>query len=250
MQSSREIIERMTSMGDERQAGHLMRFFKTGKGEYGEGDHFLGIRVPDTRLVACGCTSLPLSEVRILLLSRWHEIRLCGFLILVDKFSRFSGRRLLNDAESIAAREEIVRFYLDNALCANNWDLVDLSAPKIIGRWLILPSLSTDAVKWETLDRLAGSGNLWEQRIAMVSTMTPTHECDYSYALRYAGLFLSHKHDLMHKAVGWMLREVGKKDINVLRAFLTAHHGNIPRTTLRYAIERMPEEECRMWMKK
>lgn len=240
----------MTSMGDEKQAGHLMRFFKTGKGEYGEGDRFLGIRVPQTRLISRDGSGLPLPEVHELLSSPWHEIRLCGFLILVDKFARLSGRRLLNDTDSIAAREEIVRFYLSNACRANNWDLVDLSAPKIIGKWLILPSLSTDVEKRETLDSLAASDSLWEQRIVMVSTMTPTHECDYSYALHYAELFLAHRHDLMHKAVGWMLREVGKKDTNVLRAFLTAHHGNIPRTTLRYAIERMPEEERRMWMEK
>lgn len=250
MQSSREIIEKMTAMGDGMQAAHLMRFFKTGKGEYGEGDRFLGLRVPQTRLVAHGGAALPLSEVSLLLCSVWHEIRLCGFLILVEKFSRLSARRLLHGAGSIAEREEIVRFYLDNARRADNWDLVDLSAPKIIGRWLTLPSLSTAAAKLETLDRLAGGGNLWEQRIAMVSTMTPTHGGDYSYALRYAEHFLGHSHDLMRKAVGWMLREVGKKDINVLRAFLASHHREMSRTTLRYAIERMPEEERRMWMEK
>lgn len=249
MKSSSDIVDVMTAMRNEKEAEHLARFFKTGEGEYGEGDRFLGVRVPQTRQVARSGTDLPLCEVRELLLSEWHEIRLCGFLILVEKFSGLSSRRKMDDGASIAEREKIVFFYLDNACRANNWDLVDLSAPKILGTWLALPSLAKETGKLEILDRFAGSNSLWEQRIVMVCTMTPIHDGDYSYALRYAELFLGHRHDLMHKAVGWMLREIGKKDINVLRAFLAAHYAVMPRTTLRYAIERMTEEERRMWMK-
>ncbi|WP_288317614.1 DNA alkylation repair protein [Xylanibacter caecicola] len=244
-----EVAATMEALGDEEQRNILKRFFKTGKGEYGEGDDFLGIKVPVTRSVALAAAGLPHGETEKLLASPKHEIRLCGFLILVEQFRKISGKRAASDPDCMKTREEAVNFYLQHARCANNWDLVDLSAPKIIGQWLVMPSTSSEEHKRETLDRLATSSNLWEQRIAIVSTMTPIRNGDFRHVLRYAERLLTHRHDLIHKAVGWMLREVGKKDIGVLRAFLKQHLKSMPRTTLRYAIERMDDVERKYWMK-
>lgn len=224
-----------------------MRFFKTGPGQYGEGDQFLGIKVPETRLVAKEAYDLPLREVEQLLHSQWHEIRLCGFLILTYKMEKLAKKKLLLDAEAIKMRDSIVRLYIKNADYANNWDLVDLSAPKIIGHWLLLPSEISD--KEKILDSLAESRVLWRQRIAMVSTWKTTQQGDYSYAMRYAEKLLHHPHDLMHKAVGWMLREVGKRGgKELLDDFLEQHAATMPRTALRYAIELLPEQERQHWM--
>lgn len=249
MTTAEDVVRTMRGLGDERQKEILSRFFKTGKGEYGEGDKFLGIKVPVTRQVAKAAV-LPAEETALLLASPLHEVRLCGFLILVEQFMKLSKKRFLDDRQSMRERENIVAFYLKHAKRANNWDLVDLSAPKIVGQWLVLPSESDEGYKWKTLDRLAKSPCLWEQRIAMVCTMTPIRHGDFRYVLRYAEMLLAHKHDLMHKAVGWMLRETGKKDISVLRSFLGKHHAAMPRTTLRYAIERMDDEERKSWMKR
>lgn len=240
----------MELLGDENQKNILKRFFKTGKGEYGEGDEFLGIKVPVTRSVALTAAELPPCETEKLLASPIHEIRLCGFLILVEQFRKISGKKAASGHGYMQAREDMANFYLKHARCANNWDLVDLSAPKIIGQWLVMPSISSDEEKLRTLDRLASSHNLWEQRIAMVSTLTPIRHGDFRYVLRYAEQLLYHKHDLIHKAVGWMLREAGKKDIAILRAFLKKHHATMPRTALRYAIERMERDEREFWMRK
>lgn len=245
-----EVINAMQKLGDSKQQEILKRFFKTGKGEYGEGDEFLGIKVPVTRGIALAAADLTFEETEKLLASPIHEIRLCAWLILVEQFRRLSGRKQQACPQCMQAREDIVNFYLRHARCANNWDLVDLSAPKIIGQWLIMPSVSGDEEKLQTLDRLASSQNLWEQRIAMVSTLTPIRHGDFRHVLRYAEHLLHHKHDLIHKAVGWMLREAGKKDITVLRAFLKKHHATMPRTALRYAIERMEKDEREFWMKK
>jgi len=242
------VTDVLTALGDRQQREILKRFFKTGKGEYGEGDEFIGIKVPVTRSVALAAASLPPGETARLLASPIHEIRLCGFLILVEQFRRAAGKRAADDPRCINERDGLVRFYLKHARRANNWDLVDLSAPKITGLWLVLPSACSDEDKRRTLDRLATSRCLWEQRIAIVSTYTPTRLGDMRYVLRYAEMLLTHKHDLIHKAVGWMLREAGKKDITVLRAFLRKHHADMPRTTLRYAIERMDAEERKMFL--
>lgn len=235
-------------MKNDSQRTILMSFFKTGKGEYGEGDQFLGIKVPQTRAVARFAHELRLPEIKKLLDSPWHEIRLCGFLILVGQMQRHASRRLQNAPAAIEERERIVDFYIENARLANNWDLVDLSAPKIIGTWLTLPSRRSEEEKFALMDRLAGSSCLWEQRIVIVATITPTRNGDLRYVLRYSELLLLHPHDLMHKAVGWMLRELGKRDMSILRAFLNNHHADMSRTTLRYAIERMSERERRFWM--
>ena len=246
--TANDITEALLALEDSAQRQVLLRFFKTGKGEYGEGDQFLGIRVPEVRLVAKTAVGLPLEEVPTLLLSPWHEVRLCGLLILTYQMERLCKPRLLHDPQAIEARDAIVALYLQYADRANNWDLVDLSAPKIIGNWLLVPTRLGD--KTEVLDALADSPVLWRQRIAMVSTWKTTQQGDPTYALSYAERLLHHTHDLMHKAVGWMLREVGKRgNKTLLESFLGQHASTMPRTTLRYAIEQLPENERLYWMK-
>ncbi len=254
MTTAKEIIEYMESMQDEEQRRILMRFFKTGPGEYGEGDEFLGLKVPQTREVVKAVRDTPLSEVPELLLSRWHEVRLCGLLILVEQFEKLSVKRLAHDAEAIRKRDEILTLYLRYAEQANNWDLVDLSVPKILGHWLLLPTAlgdGTDDYKRQVLDKLAHSDNLWRQRMSMVCTWKTSQQGDASWCLRYAEIHLHHPHDLMHKAVGWMLREMGKRvSMDILRDFLRQHAHEMPRTALRYAIEKMSDAERKEWMGK
>lgn len=250
MQTAKEIITSMESLQDERQRLILMQFFKTAPGQYGYGDRFLGIKVPQTRKVVKEAKELPLDEVPTLLLSPWHEVRLCGFLILVEKFEKLSTKRLTDNSEATRQRDDIVRLYLRYAEQANNWDLVDLSAPKIIGGWLLMPSfLGEREYKEHLLDDLANSPCLWKQRISMVCTWKTSQQGDPSWCLRYAEIHLHHPHDLMHKAVGWMLREMGKRvSMSLLRDFLRQHVHEMSRTTLRYAIEKMPDTERKMWM--
>ena len=197
-----------------------------------------------------------MSEIPALLTSSWHEVRLCGFLVLVDKFERLATKRLENDAQAIRRRDEVVSLYLRYAEQANNWDLVDLSVYKILGHWLLLPTclggseagLHAD-YKRQVLDQLAASDNLWRQRMSIVCTWYPSHHADPSWCLRYAEIHLHHPHDLMHKAVGWMLREMGKAtSMDLLRDFLRQHVHEMPRTMLRYAIEKMPVAERKHWM--
>ena len=246
--TAKEIITYMESLKNEEQRFHLMRFFKTAPGQYGEDDEFLGIKVPQTRaVVKMVDKNFPLSEIPELLMSNWHEIRLCGLLIMVAKFEKLSTRKLINDETAIKQRDEIIKMYLEYAERANNWDLVDLSAPKILGNWLLLPTLLGD--KHDIIDGLAHSKNLWRQRMSIVCSWRTSQAGDPSWCLRYAEIHLNHKHDLMHKAVGWMLREMGKRvSIELLRAFLTQHVHEMPRTTLRYAIEKMPEQERKNWL--
>lgn len=220
----------------------LMGFFKTGKGQYGEGDEFLGLKVPETRAFVKEYRDLPLPEVQKLLDCKWHEVRLCGFLILVEQYnSRKATKR---------GKEVILDMYLSNTRNANNWDLVDLSCYKILGKWLVESEATTEE-KLRLMDKLANSDSLWEQRISVVSTMATLKAGDASYTLRYARHHLYHKHDLMHKAVGWLLREMGKQcGIEALRGFLSEYAATMPRTALRYAIEKMDQEEREHWMKK
>ena len=249
--AAKEITAYMESLHNEEQRQILMRFFKTASGEYGYGDEFLGIKVPQTRkVVGLVARDFPLSEVPVLLTSRWHEVRLCGLLILVSQFERYATKRLLEDADAIRRRDEILTLYLKYAERANNWDLVDLSAPKILGRWLLLPSALGDRQhKQQVLDRLAASTCLWEQRMSIVCTWMTSRQGDPSWCLRYAERHLHHPHDLMHKAVGWMLREMGKQvSMDLLRDFLRQHVREMPRTMLRYAIEKMDEKERKYWM--
>jgi 3-methyladenine DNA glycosylase AlkD len=212
---------------------YLPRFFKTGKGGYGEGDRFLGVVVPNTRLVAKRHKDDPLEVVAELLQSPWHECRLCALLMLVERFKK------RNEAE----RRQIVDLYLAHTASINNWDLVDLSAPGLIGVYL------ADKPR-ALLYRLVESPLLWEQRIAIVSTYTLIKRGDYLDTIALAERLLSHRHDLMHKSVGWMLREVGKRDKELLLQFLEKHSTEMPRTMLRYAIEKFPEEERQWWLRR
>ena len=242
----------MESLRNEEQRRVLMGFFKTGPGEYGEGDEFLGLKVPQTREVVRAAKDLPLSEVPVLLMSRWHEVRLCGLLIMVDMFEKQATKRLTHDAKAICKRDEILTMYLKYAEQANNWDLVDLSAPKILGHWLLLPTNlgdGTEDYKRQVVDELAQSSNLWRQRMSIVCTWKTSQMGDASWCLRYAEIHLHHPHDLMHKAVGWMLREMGKRvSMELLREFLRQHAHEMPRTALRYAIEKMTDAERKQWM--
>ena len=275
MTTAKEIIEYMESLRNEEQRENLMRFFKTAPGEYGYGDEFLGLKVPETREVvkaavkrvasdACigpsereqarpkvrAVKDIPIDEVPALLMSKWHEVRLCGLLILVEKFEKLATKRLENDEKAIRGRDEILTMYLRYAERANNWDLVDLSVHKILGHWLLLPSnLGDRDYKIKVLDDLAASDNLWKQRMSIVCSWKTSQQGDPSWCLRYAEIHLYHPHDLMHKAVGWMLREMGKRvSMDLLRDFLRQHAHEMPRTMLRYAIEKMPEEERKQWM--
>ena len=250
--TAKEIIGYMESLRNEEQRHVLMGFFKTGPGEYGEGYEFLGLKVPQTREVVRAAKDLLLSEIPTLLMSRWHEVRLCGLLIMVDIFEKQATKRLTHDDKAISKRDEILTMYLKYAEQANNWDLVDLSAPKILGHWLLLPTHlgdGTENYKRQVLDELAQSSNLWRQRMSIVCTWKTSQMGDASWCLRYAEIHLHHSHDLMHKAVGWMLREMGKRvSMELLREFLRQHIHEMPRTALRYAIEKMTDAERKQWM--
>lgn len=251
IKTASQVIDHMMTLANESQAQHLMRFFKTAPGSYGYGDSFLGIKVPVTRNVVAQCKEMPLDEVDQLLHSQWHEVRLCGLLVLVDKFEALCSRRLLNNNDIISQRDSILNFYLNHSHCANNWDLVDLSVYKILGRWLLVPSQVSAAQKLATIDTLAASDNLWQQRMSIVCTLAPLKVGNPAFTLRYAEWHLHHSHDLMHKAVGWMLREMGKRvSMDLLREFLDLHTTTMPRTTLRYAIEHMNADERKKWMQK
>jgi len=214
----------------------LARFFKTGPGQYGEGDVFIGATVPQSRAVAKAYKDLLLEEISTLLHSRVHEERLVALFILIEQFKAAGQRR---DEKT---REKIYRFYLDNTAYINNWDLVDLSASRIVGPYL------EDKPK-DILRKLALSKSLWERRIAMISTFHYIWNGDPKWGLEIAEILLNDKHDLIHKAVGWMLREIGKNcGENVLTNFLDEHTGVIPRTTLRYAIEKFPEEKRQKYL--
>lgn len=216
------IIKALREYCDEEKKIVLPCFFKTGKGEYGEGDRFLGIVVPNTRKVAKEFSDVSLDVVEALLESEWHECRLCALLILVERFRKNP--------------EDTVRFYLDHTKGINNWDLVDLSAPYILGTYL------TRKEDRSVLYELASSDIMWEQRIAVVSTLMLIRHNQFEDTLKLAAMFLGTRHDLMQKAVGWMLREVGKRDENLLKEFLDKHCAVMPRTMLRYAIEKFPPE--------
>jgi 3-methyladenine DNA glycosylase AlkD len=212
------------ALGSPERAKHSLRFFRTGPGEYGEGDKFFGLSVPEMRAIAKRYRDLGHDEVLELLQSEWHEDRLVALLLLVDNYKRGDDAR----------RQRIHRAYLTNTKRINNWDLVDMSAGQVVGGHLEVTEISL-------LERLARSKDLWERRIAIVATFHFIKHHQLAPTLRIAELLLSDSHDLIHKAVGWMLREVGKKDRKVLDAFLAKHYRTMPRTMLRYAIERHPE---------
>lgn len=238
--TSEDIAECLESQQDEQQRIILSRFFKTGKGEYGEGDRFLGLKVPQTRAVVREAKlKVTLPEIAELLKSEWHEVRLSGFLLLVEEMSAALPKRGKDTPEQALRRRLILDLYLRNAHRANNWDLVDLSAPYIVGNYLMAPLPDGSLPPTDLLDRLAADTNLWRQRISIVSTATLIRANCFDDTLRIAVKLLPHPHDLIHKATGWMLREVGKRDLPTLLAFLDTHHAAMSRTTLRYAIERL-----------
>ena len=249
MTTAREIIEAMLAMRNEEQRQVLQRFFKTGKGQYGEGDRFLGLRVPQTRMVVKEARlDVSLPEIETLLYSELHEVRLCGFLLLVEEMKAALPKH--GGTGLPGRRKEIAEFYLRHARQANNWDLVDLSCSYILGTFLLYPLPDGNMPDRNILDKLSENENLWEQRISIVSTAALIKKGQFCDTIRIAEKLLNHHHDLIHKAVGWMLREVGKKNIEVLRGFLSAYHEVMPRTALRYAIERMEPAERKKWMTK
>ncbi|MEG1543168.1 MAG: DNA alkylation repair protein [Tannerellaceae bacterium] len=227
------VLSELLSIASPEKAAFLQRFFKTGVGQYAEGDVFLGIIVPHVRSIAKANRQAPLSELQVLMKSEYHEARLCALLILIEQFKKASE----------AEREVIYTFYLSHTRRINNWDLVDVTCPHIVGLYLLDKDRSI-------LYDLAESNCLWEQRIAVVSTITFIRRGEYLDTLALAERLIHHSHDLMHKAIGWMLREVGKKDRETLTAFLERTATTLPRTSLRYAIEHYPESERQYFLKK
>lgn len=220
--NSMSLIQDFISLTNKQKAEILQRFFKTGKGEYGEGDKFLGITVPQTRKLAKKYRNLSLNEIKKLLNNKFHEIRLAALLILVEQFP--------DDPE------KIYNFYLNNTKNINNWDLVDLSADKIVGKYLLKNPKHKNILK-----KLANSKNLWERRIAILSTYQLIKNNQFEEMLELAKKLLNDSHDLIHKATGWMLREIGKKSLKVEETFIRKFCKKMPRTMLRYAIEKFPK---------
>jgi len=229
------IISELQKIANAKKAQILQRFFKTGKGEYGEGDIFLGIVVPEQRKIAKKYSSLDLMQIQELLNSKIHEERLISLFILIDKYKKAEKS---NDKKQ---KQEIVNFYLNNAKNINNWDLVDLSAPNIVGNFLLDKDKSV-------LYQLANSENLWEKRISILATFEFIKNNNFEHTLKLSEILLKDKHDLIHKAVGWMLREVGKRNEVVLENFLKKHYKEMPRTMLRYAIEKFPENRRKEYL--
>ena len=226
-----QIKRDLLQLGDPNRAKKLSGFFKTGKGQYGEGDLFLGIPVPEQRKVAKKYVNLSLNDIQELLNSKIHEHRFTALVILISKYRK---------AEK-SGKEEVFSFYLKNTENINNWDLVDLSAPKIVGEYLVNKDKSI-------LYKLAKSNSLWERRISILSTFIFIDNNDFEDALNISELLLHDKHDLIHKAVGWALREIGKRDQNVEERFLTKYCVHMPRTMLRYAIEKFDEEKRKFYL--
>jgi len=227
-----EIKRQLVDLSNPEDALFLQRFFKTGPGQYGAGDLFRGIRVPPLRKLSIAGQALPLSETEQLLQSDYHEDRLLALLILVLKFAKADA----------AGKALIYQLYLESTPFINNWDLVDCSAEHIVGAYLCDKDQSP-------LDHLAQAPELWKRRIAVLATFHYIKRGSFAATIRIAELLLLDKEDLIHKAVGWMLREVGKRDLPTEEAFLKAHHKLMPRTMLRYAIEKFPEEKRRSYLK-
>jgi len=229
----KSVVSELEKLKNPSKAKILSRFFKTNKGEYGEGDIFLGIVVPLQRQVAKKFSGLSLTNLKELLISKIHEHRLTSLFILVDNYQKASNTE----------KEDIVQYYLKHAKYINNWDLVDLSAPKIIGEYL----LDKDR---KILFKFAKSKNLWQKRIAMLATYTFIKNGEFNDALKLAEILIGDSHDLIHKAVGWMLREIGKKDQKTEEKFLIKHYRKMPRTMLRYSIEKFSLEKRSFYLNK
>lgn len=221
-----QVIQALKQLASPEKAIILSRFFKTGPGEYGQGDIFLGLTVPQQRAIAKQFKTLPLPEIQKLLLNPIHEIRLTGALILVEQYEHSQSSK----------QKDYLDFYLNNITAFNNWDLIDLSAPKILGSYLV-----DNQNKWQLLNQLSHDNNLWARRAAMVANLTLIRQGDCQTAITLAERYLMESHDLLHKATGWVLREVGKHQLNLLLAFLDQHASRMPRVMLRYSLEKLPE---------
>jgi 3-methyladenine DNA glycosylase AlkD len=226
-----DIRKKLRALADPARVPILQSFFKTGKGEYAEGDQFIGIRVPQLRGLCGECRGTGIDEIDLLLRSPIHEERLFALLLLVDAFMRG------NETE----RRAVYEFYLSRTEFINNWDLVDVSAEQIVGGWL-------QSRRRTPLTRLARSRSLWERRIAIVATLHFIRHGEVDETFRVVDLVMRDPHDLIHKAAGWMLREAGKRNPEALRQYLAGRYGTMPRTMLRYAIERFPGTERRRYL--
>jgi 3-methyladenine DNA glycosylase AlkD len=235
--SAHRAITELRALSKPKRVHALQHFYKTAPGEYGEGDIFLGLSVPQVREIAKTYRALELSEIEKLSASKFHEIRLCGLIILSNQFKA---------SKDVKKRREFFNFYVKQLKLGrvNNWDLVDVSAPTI-GAYLL-------EVKdpYPVLIRLSKSSSLWERRSAILFTFAFIRTDDFAPTLEISELLLKDHHDLIHKATGWMMREVGKRDPSLLRNFLSEHVTSMPRTMLRYSIEKLPEIERQRWLKK
>ena len=228
-----ELKNELKAVADKDKVENMQRYFKTGKGEYAEGDNFLGVTVPLQRKISKKFKTLSLKEISSLLKENTHEYRLTAVFILVNLYARQKDKN---------EQKEIVDFYLDHIEYINNWDLVDSSAHKILGPYFLEKEKSV-------LYDLANTNHLWSQRIAIIATFHFIKNNHFEDTMKIAEILLNHKHDLIHKAVGWMLREIGKIDINSEKKFLDKYYKNMPRTMLRYAIEKFPESLRQQYLK-
>jgi len=229
-----ELKKDLKKLSSRQKAQNLQRFFKTGPGQYGEGDQFIGVVVPDIRKIARQYSDLPLGQATKLLHSAIHEERLCALLILVDQYQKGDS----------AKQKQIFNLYLKNYKYINNWDLIDLTAPRIVGAYL------ADKPK-DILYKLARSKNLWQKRVAILATFCYIYQGQSKETIKIAKILIHDKHDLIHKAVGWMLREMGKRcDEQILLNFLDKNYKTMPRTALRYAIERLAENKRKYYLRK
>ena len=231
-----QLIKKTKGLYSPERAEHSKYFFKTGPGQYGEGDIFWGLSVPEMRSLAKECQNLSFDEVKILLADKVHELRMVGLTVLVEKYQQ---------AKTESERKLIYNFYIDNRAAANNWDLVDLSVYKIMGDYLV-----RNPKERKILYKFIKSKNMWERRLAMVSTMAFIRNNESEDVLKLAEALLDDKEDLMHKASGWMLRELGKRDEKKLCDFLDKNIKKMPRTMLRYAIEKFPEKKRLAYLNK
>ena len=226
-------IEEIRSLADKERAIHSKKFFKTGKGEYGYGDIFLGVRTPQIRLIAKKHIEISTTEMQTLIKSKYHEERLLGLIILANKYSKDKDEKV---------RNQLYKIYVSSFKYVNNWDLVDVTCPHVIGKHLMNKERSI-LYSW------ARSEDLWTKRIAIVSTHWFIRKNDLDDTFKIAEILLNDEHDLIHKAVGWMLREAGKRDLEKEEIFLKKHYKNMPRTMLRYSIEKFPEPKRQKYLK-
>ena len=232
-QLTKTITNRLQALSDAEKREIFPKFFKAGKGEYGEGDRFLGVTVPNIRAIAKLHKDISIEEIRDLIQSEWHEVRLCALIIMVEKSKK----------KDEALRKELFNLYLSQTERINNWDLVDLSCRFIIGEYLLDKSR-------DILYQLAQSPLLWDNRIAIVSTYAFIRKGQLEDTYALSDLMMQHPHDLMHKAIGWMLREAGKRDSERLYDYVMSHRADMPRTMLRYAIEKFSPKERAILMKR